>query len=122
MEEKNFHLDLTKYLKKFTHKAYDVTENFPKSEIFGLTSQFRRAAISVALNYSEGYARQRKAVFKNFVETSYGSLKECQYLIEFCYERNYIKKDDFLELTKYGNLIGAMLWGIIKRLDNSTEV
>ncbi len=116
--EKNFHQDLTKYLKKFTHKTYDVTESFPKSEIFGLTSQFRRAAISVALNYSEGYARQRKAVFKNFVETAYGSLKECEYLIEFCFERKYIRNQDHDELVAYSNSIGAMLWGILRKLDN----
>ena len=114
--EKNFHIDLTKYLKKFTHKVYDVTEHFPKSELFGLTSQFRRAAISVALNYSEGYARQRPLVFKNFVETSYGSLKECQYLIEFCFERKYLTQNDFSVLMDLVNPIGAMLWGILRKL------
>lgn len=116
--EKNFHADLTKHLKKFTHKTYDATEHFPKSELFGLTSQFRRAAISVALNYSEGYARRRKAVFKNFVETAYGSLKECQYLVEFCYERKLLTKEEFSELMELINVIGAMLWGIIRNLES----
>jgi len=116
--EKNFHLDLTKYLKQFSHKVYDATEHFPKSEIFGLTSQFRRAAISVALNYSEGYARQRKAVFKNFVETSYGSLKECQYLTEFCFERKYLNREEFTRLMKLLDSIGAMLWGILRKLES----
>ena len=95
MQEQSFHQDLNQLLKAFTHKAYDVSEHFPKSEIFGITSQFRRAAISVALNYREGYARQRKNVFRNFVEISYGSLKECEYLIEFCFERKYLNQSEF---------------------------
>ncbi|PJB19449.1 four helix bundle protein, partial [Candidatus Falkowbacteria bacterium CG_4_9_14_3_um_filter_36_9] len=58
-----------------------ITRSFPKDELYGITSQLRRAALSVILNYIEGYARKRDKVYKNFLEISYGSLKEAKYLL-----------------------------------------
>ncbi len=63
-----------------THEAYKVTKHFPQSELFGLTSQLRRASVSVILNAIEGFARNRKKEYIRFLETSYGSLKETKYL------------------------------------------
>jgi len=68
---------------EYAHLAYSVTKNFPRQELFGITSQLRRAALSVVLNYIEGYARSRNKVNKNFLEISYGSLKESEYLLHF---------------------------------------
>ncbi|MEW6407450.1 MAG: four helix bundle protein [Patescibacteria group bacterium] len=78
-----FHQELKKLMDGFVNKVYNYTRNFPKEEIFGLTSQLRRAALSAILNYIEGYARQSKNSLRNFLEISYGSLKECKYLIYF---------------------------------------
>lgn len=66
MGEKNFHDRLKQLMDEFVNLVYDCTDKFPKSEIFGLTSQLRRAALSVILNYIEGFARQRKNIFKIF--------------------------------------------------------
>ena len=60
----------------YAHLAYKITKTFPKDELYGMTSQLRRAALSVILNYIEGFARKRKAVKLNFWEISYGSLKK----------------------------------------------
>lgn len=120
MEEKHnkqaFHARLQTLLDDLVHRIYDLTESFPKNEQFGLVSQLRRASLSVVLNYTEGFARQRSAVYKNFLEISYGSLKETKYLVEFCSKRNLIKEKDALFI---GNLIeeaGKMLWGIIRSI------
>ena len=96
--------------------VYDVSKFFPKDEIYGLTSQYRRSALSTILNFIEGYARMRKNVFKQFIEISYGSLKESKYLTEFSYKRKYIEKDDYNKLINLAEEIGRMLWGILSKL------
>lgn len=118
MEKKNYNEKLKDLINQYVHKIYDYSKNFPKDEIFGLTSQLKRAALSVALNYIEGYARRKKLVFKNFIEISYGSLKESDYLTEFSYNRKYLTKDQHDELHNLADEIAKMLWGILKKLDD----
>lgn len=101
---------------KFVHLVYKTTKSFPKEELFGITSQLRRASISVMLNYIEGYARGKDKVHKNFLEISYGSLKECKYLLYFSYTEKYLEEKSYKELPRLSEEIGAMLWGIIKKL------
>jgi len=117
MEGKSdFHRKLKLLMDEYVNKSYDYTEKFPKSELFGLTSQLRRAALSVILNYIEGYARRRSKVLLNFLETSYGSLKESKYLVYFSYKRKYLMEEEYKELIKLSEEIGAMLWGTINKL------
>lgn len=117
MEHGTYHEQLKSKIDKFVHLVYGVTKNFPKEEIYGVTSQLRRAALSVMLNYIEGYARNRDKVHKNFLEISYGSLKESRYLIEFSYVEKYVLEKDFKELIELSDGIGAMIWGIIRKLN-----
>ena len=64
MQKQNqFHKDLKNLMDEYVNKAYDCTKNFPKEEIFGLTSQLQRSALSVILNYIEGYARRNKNIW-----------------------------------------------------------
>ncbi len=116
MVEENFHSKLKLLMDEFVSRIYEITKYFPKEEIYGLTSQLRRASLSVILNYIEGFARQRKLVLKNFLEISYGSLKESKYLIYFSTKQGYIKKLEEEKLLNLSEEIGAMLWGIIKKL------
>jgi len=101
---------------EFVHLAYSVSKRFPREEIHGTTSQFRRASLSVILNYIEGYSRGRDKVYKNFLEISMGSLKEAKYLIGFCHKEGYIEHDDFKRLFAQTEEIGAMLWGTLRNL------
>ncbi len=96
----------------YVHLVYKLTKNFPRDEIYGVTSQLRRSALSVILNFIEGYARMRDKVQQNFFEISYGSLQESKYLLEFSYKENYINENDFIETSKLADEIGAMLWTI----------
>ncbi len=111
-----YHERLRELMDTMAHTVYNASENFPRHEQFGLISQYRRAAVSVVLNYIEGYARQRKAVLKQFLEISYGSAKESKYLTNFSYRRKYISDEEFKKLEKLIDEICKMLWGILNKL------
>lgn len=116
MAKNEFHSKLKVLMDEFVNLVYDYTQDFPKNEIYGLTSQFRRAALSIILNYVEGYARQSKNIMRNFFEISYGSLKEANYLVYFSRRRNYINEQQTLKLMKLTDEIGAMLWTILSKM------
>jgi len=111
-----FHDELKALIDGYIHLIYDETLHFPSNEQFGVTSQIRRAALSVMLNYVEGFARIHKKVMRNFLEISYGSLKESRYLLYFSYKRSYLKKEKLDILDLKADRIGKMLWGIIEKL------
>lgn len=111
-----FHDKLKFKMDKFVHLIYKITKNFPQEEIYGITSQLRRSAISVILNYIEGYARKKQKVYQNFLEISYGSLKESKYLLYFSLKENYLSKEDYEKTNNLAEEIGAMLWTTMKKL------
>lgn len=118
MATETFHQELKRLMNEYAHTVYKVSRTFPKEELYGLVSQLRRSALSVILNYIEGYARYRNRVHKNFLEISYGSLKESSYLIQFAYEEKYIQEKDYQNLMQISDKIGKMLWGTINKLSN----
>src|SRR3989338_4994548 len=116
MKSETYHEQLKRKMDEYIHLIYRLTKKFPKDEIYGVTSQIRRAALSVILNYIEGYARGRIKVHKNFLEIAYGSLQESKYILIFSLEENYLSKEEFDAAAKLADEIGAMLWGIIRRI------
>jgi len=115
---KTYHQELREKMNDYAHLVYKITKTFPKEELYGVTSQLRRSSLLVILNYIEGYARNRNKVHKNFLEISYGSLKESEYLLEFSRDEDLIdkKSDDFLNAISLADQIGAMLWSTKKSL------
>jgi len=111
-----FQNELKNKMDEFAHLIYRLTKNFPKDELYGTVSQLRRAALSIILNYIEGFARRKKAVKGNFWEISYSSLKETKYLIYFSYVEKYIAKADYEKAIKLAEEIGAMLWHSLRSL------
>lgn len=99
-------------------KGYFLTDKFPKHEIFGLTSQLRRALISVPSNLIEGYSRNKSKVFANFLEISYASLAEAKYQMYFAYKRDYITKEDYLDFYKDAEEVSKMLWASVNTIHN----
>lgn len=95
------------------HQIYSVTKKFPKSELYGLTSQIRRSSLSVSLNIIEGYARFKQKSHINFLEISYGSLKETQYLIQFSYQEKLLNTQDFEQLNELSHQVAKMLYSKI---------
>ncbi len=112
-----FHKRLSKLIDEFVHSVYDMTEKLPKEELFGARSQLRRAVLSIALNYTEGYARFSKKELARFLKISYGSLKEVLYLIRFSHQRAWIDLPLCKQLESQGNDLGGMLWSTFSRLD-----
>jgi len=97
-------------MNEYVHYVYDLTKQFPTDERFGVISQFRRAAMSIILNYIEGFARRRASVMLVFYEQAYGSLHESLYCFEFALARGWLTDEQYKNGTKLGDEIGAMLW------------
>ncbi|MFA5386355.1 MAG: four helix bundle protein [Candidatus Paceibacterota bacterium] len=115
-KKNDFHDKLKDKIDKYIHSVYKLTKGFPREEMYGSVSQLRRSAMSVMLNYIEGYARIRDKVHKNFIEISYGSLQESKYLLDFSFEEEYLLKDEYDKVMKLAEEIGAMLWGILRKI------
>ena len=95
---------------------YKASKEFPKEEIYGITSQLRRAGLSVCLNIVEGYARQGRTEFKRFVRIAMGSLSEVEYLMEFCERLQYLKTNEYRELEKIRSELGRILWSFYRNI------
>lgn len=76
---------------------YKITEKFPKSEIFGLTSQMRRAAVSIPANLAEGYARKHRAEYLQFVRIAFGSGAELETHLDIAKNLGYVDQKDTTE-------------------------
>lgn len=77
---------------------YRKTEVFPKSEIYGLTSQIRRSAVSIPSNIAEGYMRGHKSEYIQFLRIAYGSAAELETQILIAKNIDYIREDDFINI------------------------
>jgi len=95
---------------ELANQIYSFTCSFPRHELYGLTSQLRRAALSVPLNIIEGYARNSRKEFRQFLKISLGSLAETTYLMEFALKQKYFQPKDYRPLLKLKNRCGQLLW------------
>ena len=96
--------------------TYKLTKRFPKSELFGIISQIRRAVLSIPLNIIEGFARYSLGDHCRFLEIAYGSLKETKYLLYFSLREEYITQKEYEEIIKLAEEVGKMLWKKIQTL------
>jgi len=94
--------------------VYAATKVFPREEQFGLTSQIRRAAVSIASNIVEGCARNSEANFLNFLDTAYGSAREVEYQISLAHRLGYLPQDDFNSLNSKCEETAKVLNGLIR--------
>ena len=83
---------------RFVLMVYKVTKQFPADELYGLTSQFRRAAVSIEANIAEGYKKLSKADKLRFMNISQGSIEECRDYIILSRDLQYISDTDFSDL------------------------
>ena len=83
---------------KTTLLVYRLTKLFPKDEQFGLTSQFRRAVVSISANIAEGYKKRSSADKLRFMNISQGSLEECRYYVLLSKDLGYISEPESSEL------------------------
>ncbi|MBI2057398.1 MAG: four helix bundle protein [Candidatus Yanofskybacteria bacterium] len=92
---------------------YKVTNDFLKSELFGLTSQMRRCAVSVPANLVGGYSRKTIKDKLNFFVIARSSLTELEYYLDLSFELNYIKEESYHKLTATRSEVGRLLNGFI---------
>ena len=109
-------LDVWKKSIEFVTEIYQVTNSFPKHELYGLTSQIRRAAISIPSNIAEGAARNHKKEFKQFLYIALSSCTEIETQIIIAQNLGYIKISENNIIPKL-DIIAKMLQGLIKSLD-----
>lgn len=95
---------------------YRATEDFPRAELFGLTSQMRRAACSVPANIVEGQVRGSDKEFIRFLSIANGSLTELEYYLELARDLSLLTPDKYGELEAIRSQVGALLHGFIKDL------
>jgi four helix bundle protein len=99
---------------ELVNKVYDAAIGLPKEEQFGLTSQLKRAALSVPANIIEGHARNSKNEFRHFLSIALGSLAEVEYYLEFALRRKFIDQEQFNEIETLREKCGKMLWNLYK--------
>jgi len=95
-------------------QVYSATKSFPREEIYGITSQLRRAAISIPTNLVEGTGRQGRNEMKQFANIALGSLAETEYLLECCFRLQYFQKETYEKLENLRGETGALLWKFYK--------
>lgn len=97
-------------------EIYKITKDFPKTEVYGLTSQIRRASISVSANIAEGYERNHRKEYIQFLMIAKGSLGEVETLLMFARDLRYITLDKYHEMEEQRQEVSKLLRGLIKSL------
>jgi four helix bundle protein len=110
-------LDVWKKAVDFVVAVYQVTSNFPKDELYGLTNQIRRASVSIPSNIAEGAARKGKVEFKRFLYFSLGSISEIETQFIISLRLQYLTQKDFEIFINELTSIRKMLLGLIKSLN-----
>jgi len=105
-------LDAWKESIRLVVEIYSITSNFPKEELYGLTGQIRRSAISIPSNIAEGCARQTEKETSQFLHISLGSLAELETQLIIAKELKYIKEPN--ETISQLNYIRGLIVGLIK--------
>ena len=102
---------------KLAKDVYNLVKDFPKEEIFGISSQMKRSAVSIPSNIAEGKGRQTKKEFVNYLHISLGSLYELKTQLIIAKELDFIK--DFDDIEKNINRLEKMINSLIKRNKNA---
>ena len=95
---------------------YKATETFPRSELYGLSSQLRRAAVSVVFNIAEGQGRLTIGEFRHFLGQSRGSLLELETHLAIALDLNYLSENEFQKLEVCTNHVRRLLNGLMESL------
>ena len=101
--------------------VYDLTRDFPKDEQFGLTSQARRASVSIAANIAEGYGRSSKGSYLHFLRIAQGSLKEIETHLILATRLRICTEDASAPILSETDELGRMLRALIARLEQHQD-
>jgi len=110
-------LDAWKQGMALVEEIYRGTRMFPQSEQYGITSQIRRAALSIPCNVAEGHCRRSTRAFMNHVSIALGSLGELDTLVDVCHRLDYFQADEQQRLSGLAALVGRLLNGLYNSLE-----
>lgn len=105
---------------ELTTSIYKITDNFPKSEQFGLASQIQRAAVSVPSNIAEGFERSSDIDFKRFLVIARGSIAEVRTQLEIARELKYLNQEKFNDMQTQITNIHKLINGLIRHLKKTS--
>jgi four helix bundle protein len=109
-------LDVWKLGMQLAKECYVLTQKFPKEEMFGLTSQVRRASVSIPANIAEGYGRDNRGEYVQFLRIVQGSLKELETHLLISTDVNITMPKNSQPLLDLCDRIGKMLRSLIRKL------
>ena len=97
--------------------VYEVTRDWPREELYGLTSQARRAAVSIAANIAEGYGRESSGAYLNFLRIARGSLRELETLLLVAQRVGVNSEENATALLAQTDQLGRIMFGLIKKVE-----
>ena len=97
-------------------QVYRLTASFPRDEVYGMTSQIRRAAASMAANIAEGHGRENSGSFVQFLRMSQGSLKELETHLILAERVNLVKSKEVVPLLEQCDELGKMMRSLIRSI------
>lgn len=107
---------------QLTLAVYSATRLFPKDEQFGLTSQLRRAAASIAASIAEGCGREGSREFLNFLRIAAGSASEVEYHLILARDLSYLNPDEHAKLTGFVREVKKMLYSFTERIRSDANL
>ena len=94
-------------------EVYSITKSFPKEESYGITSQLRRAVISVPTNIAEGANREHQKEYFHFLNIARGSIAEVEYLLHLANRLGYLHNSDYKRIEELRTTAAKTLYGLI---------
>ena len=107
---------------RLTLAIYRATQTFPKCELYGITSQVRRASVSAAANLVEGCAKRGSRELRRFIDISLGSLAEVAYYVRLARDLEYLSADEWRELDRVVEEAGRTTMGLHKSIARGLQL
>jgi four helix bundle protein len=114
-------LDVWQVAMDLVEACYRITAKFPRDELYGLTSQMRRSAVSIPANIAEGYGRELTGSYIQFLRIAQGSVKELETHTLISQRVKLCADDDVTTLLALNDRVGRMLRNLIRSLENRRE-
>lgn len=109
-------LEVWKLARKFVNDMYEITRVFPKEELFGMTSQIRRAALSILLNITEGSDRKSDVEFIRFLRIAYTSMEEVVAACFVALDQKYMTQQQFDRMYENSHLLGKKINALLQSI------
>ena len=119
-EERWRQLEVWELADELARNIHIVTRGFPKEELYGLTSQIRRAALSIPTNIVEGCSRRGDKELAHFLNIGFASLSEVKYLLHFARSLDHLSEEDYRDLEASCDQVGKRLWSFYQKVKQST--